>query len=538
MNNKNRFRPLDALILLLAFHLIANILWIKFNNTPPKWDDSYNIVQSLQYSQFFRSLLTTKVDLNILKQAFADFYGPLVRIISGFVLFLFGDYIKLAQFVGTLFFLSTIWLIYKTGKFISHSGWVGGLAATSFSFYQLVYDNSRWLLLDIPLTFFITLTYYFLFKSNWCEKRRETILASVAFVLATLTKINAFMYLVFPAIACIFLTTKLKDKARLINMLLAILFSLLAIAPWFILSYQNLQKYYSIASLAEAGDPTGLTHLTTWFFYLKALNNTLFALPGTILFFISLFFYFAENKNVKHRDFLLPTITVSYIITTIFPNKDVRFIFPLLPFLSLVFALGMFKLIKIKKYLGLLLTSALLLFNLVSYTSLSFGFPLKKNQNVKFIVLPYFGDLTLFNFSQYPVRKFNSYKWPHQQIVKDLNIESQKKPIYTVVIPNYEDFNSNNLNLYAAVEKKQHIAFIRFNGKLKFESREELQAFLSKLNYFLFDPNDQSIQYAHDKQAADQLSAAVQELLQYKQAVIIKNYLLPDNHSIWLVKKS
>ena len=156
-------KPKYLLLALILFHLVGNIVWILLNNSPPRWDEASHTTRAFNYAYFIESLSVGKPNLNLFTKTFSDAYAPLISMITG-VLIYFLPSIKLAQFVGTIFFLLTTISVYLLGKELAKNSWVGLLAATIFSFYQAVYDNSRWLLLDIPLTFFVTLSFYWLLK--------------------------------------------------------------------------------------------------------------------------------------------------------------------------------------------------------------------------------------------------------------------------------------------------------------------------------------------------------------------------------------
>src|SRR3989344_7984076 len=197
MLKRLKIQPIDLLLLLLFFHLVGNIIWIKLNNAPPAWDEAYNTMRSLDYTHVLENLLLGKFDMRGFVDAFVDYYGPLVRIMTAIILFLFSPHVKLAQFMATPFFLGTIVLVYMIGKELYKNEWTGLFAAFLFSFYQVMYDNSRWLLLDIPMTFFTLLSVYFFIKSNYFEDRKYTILSFIATMLSVLTKFQGFIYLGF-----------------------------------------------------------------------------------------------------------------------------------------------------------------------------------------------------------------------------------------------------------------------------------------------------------------------------------------------------
>ena len=88
MLKRLKLTPLDLLFLLLFFHLVGNIIWIKLNNAPPAWDEAYNTMRSLDYTHVLENLLLGKFDTRGFVDAFVDYYGPLVRMVTAIVLLL------------------------------------------------------------------------------------------------------------------------------------------------------------------------------------------------------------------------------------------------------------------------------------------------------------------------------------------------------------------------------------------------------------------------------------------------------------------
>ncbi len=535
MLKKLSFRASYFLILLIVFHLIGNIIWIKLNNIPPAWDEAVHTKFSLEFLHFFQDIFSGRFDFKDFIQPLSNYYGPLVRLFTGLILFIFGPTIKLAQFTGTIFFLLTLLIIYFLGKEIFKNDWIGLIAAFIFSFYQVIYDNSRWLLLDIPLTFFVLTTIYFLIKSNSFEDKKYTLIAFVCLSLTILTKFQGIIYLTIPFGYFVILAVR-KNKLNYIkNLVLGILISILFVLPWLIFSFKNLISYYTVAVKPEPFvDPTNLVDPTTWLHYLKLFIDYEMTFFVFLVFLLSLYFYLKVKSNFKF--FILMNIVFYYMWFTVFPNKDMRFLFPILPFTALIFAKGFFEFYQKKQILANFILLSTVAFNVIMYLSLSFETPFPKGLR-KQIDLPYIKDIVYLNLTDYPVRKFDSRYWPNEEIINDLYKESKGESLEIVFIPNFDNFNDNNFWMYLTSYQYKNINIVRAEGKIRFNSSEELNHYLSRFNYFLYTPETVGVFYQIDKKAFEQIQEQVKFLLELGKAKTIKKYLLPTGESIFLVKR-
>ncbi len=536
MLKKLSFRASYFLILLIVFHLIGNIIWIKLNNIPPAWDEAVHTKFALEFLHFFQNIFHGKFNAEEFIKPFSDSYGPLVRLVTATILFIFTPSIKLAQFTGTIFFLLTLLIIYFLGKEIFKNDWIGLIAAFVFSFYQVIYDNSRWLLLDIPLTFFVLTTIYFLIKSNFFENKKYTLITFVCLSLTILTKFQGIIYLTIPFGYFVILAVR-KNKLNYIkNLVLGILISILFVLPWFIFSFKNLINYYAIAVKPEPFvDPINLVDPTTYFHYLKLFIDYEMTVFIFLVFLITIYFYLKSKSNYKF--FILLNIIFYYALFTVFPNKDMRYLFPILPFTALIFAKGFFEFYQRKQDLTSFILSSIVAFNVITYFVLSFGIPFPKGLRAQ-INLPYIKDIVYLNLTDYPVRKADSRYWPNEEIINDLYRQSKGKPLDIVFIPNFDNFNDNNFWMHLTSYQYKNINIIRAEGRKQFNSSEELDYYLSRFNYFLYTPEAVGVFYQIDKKAFEQIQSAVKKNLNLGNATVLKKWLLPTGEQIYLVKKT
>lgn len=535
MLKRLKIQPLDLLFVLLFFHLIGNIIWIKLNNSPPAWDEAYNTMRSLDYLHFFENLLLGRFDAKGFLAAFIDYYGPFVRLITAFFLLIFSPQVKLAQFIATPFFLGTIYLTYLLGKELYKNAWIGLFAAFLLSFYQAVYNDSRWLLLDIPMTFFALLAVYLFIRSNNFENKKYTILSFVATMLSVLTKFQGFIYLGVSYLLGLINIFKNKKYKSLVNVVLGTIIFLIPSLIYAIPSFEKFKLYYGLAVPGEPlVDPTFLLDPITWTFHLKLFIN--YEITFSIFIFFLIFLYYYLKSKDQFSWLLIGNILFYYLFFTIFPNKDMRFLFPILPFTAIIFARGFF--LFFEKYRKLATASLIfiLFFNFAMYIILSFEYPVKKGR-VDFVVIPFIADIALFNMKNYPVLTYDPHIFPQEQIIKDLKEIARDKDIKVVLIPNFEGFNDNNLGIYDRIYRVHNIYTERAGGRTRFESREELLNYMSEYDYFLTTPGEVGVFYQTDKEAFEQMRDALNQQLSEGKAQILKKYMLPSSQEIWLVKR-
>src|SRR3989344_4230205 len=516
MGQKLKVKASHALILLVVFHLIGNTVWIILNNAPPRWDEAAHTTRALSYSRFFTGVVEGNPNFDNFLKPFSDAYAPLAQIFTG------------------IFLLGTIVAVYYLGKSIFNNSWTAFLEAFIFSFFQIIYDNSRWLLLDIPLIFFIVLNYLLLTKSNYFSDKKFTFLFAFSVALVALTKIQGLIYLVAPFLLVAIRAYKTKRSIAVKQLILGAVFGSILILPWIIASFENLTRYYQVVSLGEPlADPRNLLDTATWGYYLKLfINNTyslIFFLP---LLVISMIF----TKRREYTQLVLANLAFIYILFTLFPNKDLRYIFPIFPLVALIFAQSIFNLSQKYKKFGFSFIAFFIVLNILIYLILSWGIPIKKGY-VEYVVLPVFKDLNIINLSDYPVRKFSNNKWPYELILKDLSRYSKGEPLNFVFMPNYDHFNDNTFNLYREILGLDNLHVVRADGKYEFESEAELERFIAKYQYFLYTPDEVSVFYAPDKKAFEEMQSKIRELLEIDQATVLTKYQLPEGQDIWLVEK-
>ncbi len=527
---KNYKKPRLLFFLLCLFHFIGNLIWIRFNRMPPSWDQSHHTLYAFYAYEFFHNVFTGKFQTYSFIHALSDAYGPLVRIAAGLMLLILQPSIKVTQLTSTLFFLGSLYLIYLIGKQIFKNEWLGLLAAFFFSFYQVIYDYSRWLMLDIPLTFFVLLTFYFIYNSNYFANKKNTTLAFISITLVALTKIQGLIYVLFFLLHNFYVIIKMKKLTRLKNIIVGIVLFIIFVIPWILLNKDSLIDYSRWVNTAEPYvDPISLCQLTTWIHYLNLFINWAITPFSFLLFLIALFSYIKKARG-KYKKIVLLIVIVYYFIWTIIPNKDLRFLFPILPFTAFIFAEGLLVFGKNFKNISKLILTLIVSYNVFLYLVLSFAYPLRKGL-MKAWDLPIIGTIYYLNLSDYPVHQYDDRLWPHLTIIKDLALEN--KGAKTLIIFDNENINTNNLLLLSFIEKDYQLGFTKpyeFIGL-----NENLVFYIDSFDYYLLASDDISPYWLNNKKSIDLTREYfVKNINRFS---LIKSYRSPNNNQLLLFKK-
>ena len=145
-----------ALIGLILFHVVVNILWLSIDHTPPAWDHAGHLRSSLLAGRWLAGI--EKIGFPKLINKFGA-YPPLIYFVTGIWSTIFNYQIDFMSFVNTIFFGLGIIGIYKLSlEFFEEK--FAFFAAAIFSFTPVIYDISRGLLLDLPLTVIVVWTFF------------------------------------------------------------------------------------------------------------------------------------------------------------------------------------------------------------------------------------------------------------------------------------------------------------------------------------------------------------------------------------------
>ncbi len=263
---------------------------------------------------------------------------------------------------NAFFFVTLLFSVYGIGSLL-YSKNTGILVALSVSLLPIVFGHLRLAMLDLPHAAMISLSMYLLLKTAHFSSFFYSSLLGLIFGLALLTKETSFVFLVVPCGYYFVQSLFLGNRKRAIRNVLITLFFLTLVSGSCYARPENLhvfQIYLGKSGARYYPDPL---------YYLKNYR----AFVGPLTWILSLPFLFSFLINIKKRDKLIFLwFFIPLIFYSLFPNKAVRQLIPILPAFALLVAGEIvtnqfFK--KIKAACGFFLISLLS----VQYAFLNYG---------------------------------------------------------------------------------------------------------------------------------------------------------------------
>ncbi len=511
------------LFLLLAFHFLANLIWILLDKSPLAWDQAGHTLISFDLVDFFKG----QGQVNFFQ--ISDYYPPLAHLIVALIMIFTGPLLLIGPLVVTGFFLMAISFLYLYTKEVFNDGKIAIFSALFFSFLPVVYSQSRNFLLEIPLIALILGSLYFLEKSKKFANLRTSLLATIFLSFALLTKWVAIVYLLIPIIISL-------KKIHLKNLFISLGTVALISLPWYLINFTNILNRAKVSFTAEAVDPQALLSIPNFTYYLSILVNFHLTWLGIILLLVAIpvLIYTKREKGI-----LITVVIFSiYLIFTFIPNKDPRYILPILPFASMAIGFLLLKIINAIKFWGILISLFVGLYFFLYFFSLSFGFPFNPKivDYQRAVKLPIVGWIDYINLgkntSQYLAPKHETTVWPHKQIIADLSSINSNELIKVLVLVDKSELNAMNLELH---QRKQRNTSIKFRAPYNlnpFTETSKMKAYLAYFDYVLI-PNE-----SFGPEGVLRHLSILKQLKEYlihsypEKVKLIKQYSLPDGDNL------
>lgn len=493
----NQKRPVDKYLiftlLLIVFHIVGNLVWIYLNKIPPASDAGLHTVLSLKFIEYIKVNLFNFNIIDFLR--ISNYYPPFTHLVGA----IFGvvsnyDY-KLIQFTGTLFLsLSLIFLyLYIFVKFKNR--FLGILAIFFFGFYIYIYKESRDHMTDLPLTASYLAGLYFLEKSENFKRFKQTALFFITFAIAFLTKWTAPIFFFIPLV---YKLLKVKiNKITLRNIIFGGVIFLLLASPWYLVNGQNILTLVKIYGSSAVDNPQHMLSLENVLFYPKLIIMFQLGFIGTLFFLLSCFLVL-KNRGGKEWTEIASIIFFNYLFFTFFVgDKNVRILFPIMPFFALIVAYGFNEIIKGKYKTFSFLASFVVCYYLFTYFILSFGLPIYP-QYKKALNFPLMGWVDIFYWHREPVKLiYDQTTWPNETLAKILLSKSiLKQKIYYFIDSEKPYLNAStlHLSLYKLAKgiptgfQEADTNFLHvLGGKTRFASYKEIDDYVNLIDV-LFIP--------------------------------------------------
>lgn len=254
-----------------------------------------------------------------------------------------GEFAKLymcGRVVAVLLGILTIYLVYALGRRAYGKG-TGVLAALFMAVLPLHLMHSKFLAVDVPATFFVTLALIFAVRIPMGHRLRDYLLAGLFAGLAAGTKYNAGLVILAPIIAHL-ASGKSKTLIRLVSPKMLTIPITAAIGfligtPGVILNTEAFKRDF-LYELRHAGTGHGLLFTDTGSGYLYHLTHSLWAGMGLPLLVLSLIGLLYALRKRTSADLAFLVFVIAYF--GVIGAAEVRFsryVMPLLPVMA-VFA--------------------------------------------------------------------------------------------------------------------------------------------------------------------------------------------------------
>ena len=444
--------PHLTLVSLSLFLIVNNIIWLKYDTLPPIWDQAGHLTKSYEY---FKTIERFDSSLFYKLLTISNFYPPLFYLSS----YPFYKILGMSQDSGCLtnsiFLILLIFFTYGIANNL-YGKRTGILSALLASTYNVVSTHSRQYLLEISLISTVTLTIYFLLKSNAFKERRYSIAFGIAAGIGMLTRWN-FLFFVFPVIIyTIYMilkevrSQKPEVRSQIKNLAAASIVSVIILSPWYIANTGNILLNASISikdSAVIEGDPHGL-NIENLIYYLKAINEQVSS-PLYLLFIAGFALYIYRYKENKDMSIFWWFIG-SYIIVTAIANKDLRYSMHYLPAVS-IFSTFWIKDIKS----GIArngLSGIIIIFVLLQYFSSTYGLRILLPERISF------GPLNIILSQRNPPARED---WMVDEIERVILAENSFYNTKNMVriIPDYPTFAKATFEYYKYFNKYDNIHF-------------------------------------------------------------------------------
>lgn len=433
-NTAKRRQGINHWIFLLVFFLAlysgANLFWLFRDTLPPPFDQSAHLLIVLKFNRLLAHL--EKLSMTKLLRV-TNYWPPFFHFSASLVTQIFGfsrDKVVLTNF---FFLILLVFALWKIGK-----GWFNSCSAFLAIFFilmsPLVYGLLRDSLIDFCLLTIITWVQYLVIRSSGGWNLKWGFFLGIAMGLSLLTKWTSPVFFAFTTLL-VFLETWIKQKKPFIKALFSaawvIAGALILASPWYLKNLKDFRAGAQHALFTDSrleGDPSDFWPSLLW--YLKSLQEVILS-PWLFPFFlIGLFFFFLWGKNWKAFRFCLAWFLPSLLIFVLIPNKDARFILPLLPAVAFLSAAGLCSLPWKKMKIGLI--SLLIFSSIYQFVAISFGWP-------KRIEHPY----------AFQASKEN---WPIEKILSTLASSYPGKELRLAVLANQPYFNPNTFQLFKEIK--------------------------------------------------------------------------------------
>ena len=369
-----------ALGLIWCLSCVLDHTWLQLDQRLPSWDQAEYLNSAIAHGRQLGLLSPGRWEGVEALLDLSPKIPPLSSMISGGLMGLVGESSDQAGWILSFWHAVLLLTVASWGRCIGGQR-LGLLAALFLAVAPGLAEHRVKFTLELPLTSATTLALFLLYLWQRPGPRggrwTQAIVAAGAITSSILIKQSALLVVVLPTAWASF--QALKERKRCLQLLTGLGIAFVAILPWlqhnWITTLGGTQRAV-ITSAAEEGDP-GLLQLESWIWYPRLLPRQAGGLvvggglAGWLLQVLKRTHH-AEQSSTQGLGWLTGTTLCTLIAMSMSPNKDVRYIAPLLPLLSLILAKGWLMLMSLgqKQSLKAISTFLLILASLISTVEL------------------------------------------------------------------------------------------------------------------------------------------------------------------------
>jgi len=337
-----------AIAFIWILSCVLDHTWLHLDHDLPSWDQAEYLSSAIDHGRQLGMLNSGQWEGVKALLDLSPKIPPLSSIISGSLMAVVGQSPDEAAWILSLWHGVLLVTVASWGRCIGDRR-LGLLAALILAIAPGLAEHRVEFTLDLPLTGATTLALFTLY----CWQRpgpeggrwTQAIIASTSITASILIKQSALLVVVLPTIWAGL--QALKERKRCIQLFSGLGIAMIAILPWlqhnWITTLGGTQRAV-IASAAEEGDP-GPLQLESWIWYPRLLPRQIggvvlgSGLAGFLQHFLKRRNHVGQQSN-QGICWLTGSAICILAATSLSPNKDVRYIAPLLPLLSIILARG------------------------------------------------------------------------------------------------------------------------------------------------------------------------------------------------------
>lgn len=352
--NDSKFKK-DYLILLIIWlvALVIDRTWFLLDDSIPAHDQSAHLTGALSHHRIFDNFNIFSGDWWLsLWELTPSYRAPFVYICTVPFLSLFGRGYDQASLVNLLYTAIIILSVYHLGKYLFKTRKVAITASIFCLLFPIMGIMRTDYLLDYGLTAVVIATFTIL--TIWKDSYTGlfswvlTISLGLGIGLIMLSKPTGFLFILIPAIWTLIIFFKNRKFIKLIQSGLALIVAWLICGSWYSVNWLTIitSALHANSVGKREGDPAATT-IAGWFYYPQLLPETV-GLPILCVSLGILLVYLIKHKFsqdvIKNSlrnsglNWLLIFMVSSYILCSLGTNKDIRFVLPCFPVISLILA--------------------------------------------------------------------------------------------------------------------------------------------------------------------------------------------------------